>query len=87
LEGFCITITKLRRKTIVTSYCDNILNHETKGYFFKHLFHAQYDMPYIFIKVNEGIAKFFTLVVEGDFNKAMEFKCNTYIIMGYLHSP
>jgi hypothetical protein len=41
-------------------------------------------MPYIFIQVNEGIAKFFTLMVEGHLNKVMEFK---RIIMGYLHSP
>jgi hypothetical protein len=33
LEGFCITIPKPRRKTILASYCDNILNHETKGFF------------------------------------------------------
>ncbi len=44
-------------------------------------------MPYILIQVNEGIAKFFTLMVEGQLNQVMEFKCNTCIIMGYLHSP
>ncbi len=44
-------------------------------------------MFYIFIQVNEGITKFFTLVAKGHLNKVMEFKCNTCIIMGYLHSP
>jgi hypothetical protein len=74
---------KPRRKSILASYCDNILNHETKGYFLKYLFHVQYNMHYILIQVNEGIAKFFTLMVEGHFNKVVEFKCNTYIIMEY----
>jgi hypothetical protein len=83
LEGFCIAIPKPRKKTILASYYNNILNHETKRYIFKYLFHAQYNMPYI---VNEGIAKFFTLMVKSHLNKVMEFKCNTCIIMGYLHS-
>ncbi len=43
-------------------------------------------MPYILIQVNEGIAKFFTLMAS-HLNKVMEFKCNTCIILGYLHSP
>jgi hypothetical protein len=30
--------------------------------FFKYLFHAQYIMLYILIQINEGIAKFFTLM-------------------------
>jgi hypothetical protein len=55
--------------------------------FLKCLFHAQYNMPYILIEINEDIAKFFTLMVEGQLNKVMECKCNTCIIMGYLHSP
>jgi len=41
----------------------------------------------IFIQVNEGIAKFFTLMVECHSNKIMEFKCKTCIILGYLLSP
>jgi hypothetical protein len=65
LEGFCIAIPKLRKKTILASYCNNILNNETKGYFKKYLFHVQYNMPYILIQINENIAKFFTLMVEG----------------------
>jgi hypothetical protein len=44
-------------------------------------------MPNILIKGNEGIAKFFTLTLKGHLNKVMEFKCNTCIILGYLHSP
>ncbi len=44
-------------------------------------------MPYIVIQINESITKFFTLMVEGNLNKVMEFKCNTYIITRYLHSP
>jgi hypothetical protein len=39
-----------------------------------------------YIQVNEGIVKLFTLMVEGHLNKIMEFKCNTYTILGYLHS-
>jgi hypothetical protein len=46
----------------------------------------KYNMPYILIQVNEGIVKKFTLMVEGQLNKVMEFKCNTCIIVGYLHS-
>ncbi len=86
LEGFCITIPKPRTKVILASYCNNILNHETKRYFKKYLFHARYNMPYILIQVNEGIAKFFTLMVKGHLNKVTKFKCNTWIIMGYFHS-
>jgi hypothetical protein len=37
---------KHRRKTILTSYCDNILNHETKGHLKKNvpcsIYHALY---------------------------------------------
>jgi hypothetical protein len=73
-------------KTILASYYDNILNHETKGQFSKYFFHDQNKMPYIFIQVNDGIAKNSTLMVKGHLNKVMEFKCNTCIIMGYLHS-
>jgi hypothetical protein len=86
LQGYYIVIPKPRRKAILASYC-NILNHETKGYFKKYLFHVQYNMPYILIQVNQNIANFFTLMVEGHLSKVIEFKCNTYIIMGYLHSP
>jgi hypothetical protein len=76
LKGEYIAIPKSRRKAVLASYYDNILNHETKGYFFKYLFHVQYNMPYILIQVNEGIAKVVTLIVEGHLNKVMEFKCN-----------
>jgi len=58
-----------------------------KDIFFKYLFHVQYNMPSILIQVNESISKFFALMVEGHFNKVMEFKYDTCIIMGYLHSP
>jgi len=44
-------------------------------------------MPDILIQGNEGIAKKFTLMLEGPFEQVMEFKCNTYIILGYLHPP
>jgi hypothetical protein len=44
-------------------------------------------MADIIIQVNEGIAKNFTWMVEGDLNKIMEFKCNICIILGYLHLP
>jgi hypothetical protein len=65
LEGYCIAIPKPKKKAILTSYCDNILNYETKGYFLKYLFHAQYIMPCILIQINESIAKLVTLMVEG----------------------
>ncbi len=87
MEGYCITLVKLRRKTIPTSFCNNIVNHETKFFFLRYLFHVHYIMPNILIQVNEGIAKFFTLMVECHLSKVMEFKCNTCIILGYLHSP
>jgi hypothetical protein len=31
--GYCTTIPKPRKKIVLASYCDNILNHETKGHF------------------------------------------------------
>jgi hypothetical protein len=31
----------------------------------KYLFHAHYMMPNILIQINEGIAKFFTLMLKG----------------------
>jgi hypothetical protein len=87
LEGYYIALTKPTRKAIPTSFCDNIINHETKEFFKRYLFHVHYIIPNILIRVNEGIANFFTLMVECDLNKVMLFKCNTYITMGYLHSP
>ncbi len=82
MEGYYITIPKYKRKTILASYCDNILNYETKGHFYiKNLFHVQYIMPYILIQMNESIAKLVALMVEGHLNKAMEFKCNTCIVL------
>jgi len=80
-------MSKPRRKVVLASYYNNILNHETKGYFLKYLFHTQYNVPYIVIQVNESIVKFFTFMVKGHLNTVMEFKCNTCIIVGYLHSP
>jgi hypothetical protein len=62
LQGYCIAIAKPRRKVVLASYCNNILNHKTKGYFLKYLFYVQHNMPYILIQINEGIAKFFTLM-------------------------
>jgi hypothetical protein len=40
----------------------------------------------ILIQVNEGITKFFIVMVKGHLNKVMEFKYNTCIILGYLYS-
>jgi len=37
--------------------------------FFKYLFHVHYMMPDILIQGNEGIAKFFTLMLEGPFEQ------------------
>jgi hypothetical protein len=71
-----MAIPKPKRKTILASYYNNILNHETKGYFLKYLFHVQYNMPYISIQVNESSAKFFTLMVKCHLNKVIKFKCN-----------
>jgi hypothetical protein len=64
LEGYYITLSKPKRKKIPTSFCNNIVNHETKGFFLKYLFYAHYIISNILIQVNEGIAKFFTLMVE-----------------------
>jgi hypothetical protein len=44
-------------------------------------------MPNILIQENEGITKFFIMMLESYLNKVMEFKYNTCIILGYLHSP
>jgi hypothetical protein len=85
LEGYYIGLAKPRRKVIPTSFCDNIVNHETKEVFLRYLFHDHYIMPNILIQVNKGIAKFFTLTEKCYLNKVMEFKCNTCIILGYLH--
>jgi hypothetical protein len=65
LEGYCITLAKSKRKTILASFCDNIANDETKECFLKYLFHVHYITPYILIQVNEGIAKLVTLMVKG----------------------
>jgi hypothetical protein len=65
LEGYCIPLAKPKRQAILTSFCSNIANHEIKKCFYKYLFHAHYMMPDILIQGNEGIAKFFTLMLEG----------------------
>jgi hypothetical protein len=67
-----MTIPKHKRKTIPTSYYDNILNHETNGHIY--IFHVQYIMLYILIQIIECIAKLVTLMVEGHLNKIMKFK-------------
>jgi hypothetical protein len=61
--GRCIALTKPRKQAIFASFCDNIINCETKH--LKYLFHAHYMMLDILIQVNEGIAKFFTSMLEG----------------------
>jgi hypothetical protein len=38
-----------------------------KNIFYKYLFHAHYMMPDILIQENEGIVKFFTLMLKGPF--------------------
>jgi hypothetical protein len=60
LEGYYIALTKPRKKVVPTSFCDNIVNHETKELKKKYLFHVHYIMPNILIQINKGIAKFFT---------------------------
>jgi hypothetical protein len=64
LEGYCIALAKLRRQTLPASFCNNIINHDRKKCYLKYLFHAHYMMPNILIHENEGIAKFFTLMLE-----------------------
>jgi hypothetical protein len=59
LEGYCIALAKPKMKVIPTSFCDNIVNHETKYFVLRYLFH-----PHILIQINNGIVKFFTLMVE-----------------------
>jgi hypothetical protein len=54
LEGYCIALEKPRRQTLLTSFCDNIVNHEGKDFFKRYLFHVHYIMPYILIQVNEA---------------------------------
>ncbi len=36
---------------------------------------------YVLYQVNEGIAKLFTLMVKGNLNKVMKYKCNTCVVM------
>jgi hypothetical protein len=64
LERYCITLAKPRRKAIPKSFYNNIVNHETKTFFKRYLFHVHYIMLDILIQLNEGNAKFFTLMVE-----------------------
>jgi hypothetical protein len=71
LEGYYIALTKPRRKAIPTSFCNQIVNHETKELFLRYLFHAHHIIPNTLIQVNGGIAKFFTLMVECHLNKVM----------------
>jgi len=70
LEGYCITLEKTRKQALFTSFCDNIVNHETKECLLKYLFHVHYMMLDILIQENEGIAKFFTLMLEGLFEQS-----------------
>jgi hypothetical protein len=71
--------TKTYKKKIHASFYDNIINHETKECFLKYLFHALSIMLDILIQINEGMAKFFALMVKDHLNKVTKFKCNTYI--------
>jgi hypothetical protein len=64
LEGYCIALAKPRRQALLASFCDNIVNHETKECFLKYLFHAHYMMLDILIQENERIAKKFTLMLK-----------------------
>jgi hypothetical protein len=57
--------SKLKRQTSPASFCDNIINHETNDYFLEYLFHVHYMMLDILIQENEGIIKFFTLMLKG----------------------
>ncbi len=66
-----MALTKPKRKVIPTLFCDNIVNFETKKFFSRYLFHVHYIILDILIQVNEGIAKFFTLMVECHLNKIM----------------
>jgi hypothetical protein len=65
LERYCIPLTKPTRQVIHTSFCDNIINHETNDLKKKYLFHAHYMMLDILIQGNEGITKFFIVMLEG----------------------
>jgi hypothetical protein len=46
LEGYYIALTKPGRKTIPTSFCNNVVNHETKEFIKKiipcSLYHARH---------------------------------------------
>jgi hypothetical protein len=46
---------KPKKKVIPTSFCNNIVNHETNELFLRYLFHAHYIILDILIQVNEGI--------------------------------
>jgi hypothetical protein len=72
LGGYCIALTKLRRKEVLASFCNNIINHETNKCFLN-IYSMVTISCQIMIQVNEGIAKFFTFMVEGDLNNIIEF--------------
>jgi hypothetical protein len=63
LEGYYIALSKPKREVIPKSFYDNIINHETKDFFLRYLFHVHYIMLDILIQADEGNAKFFTLMV------------------------
>jgi hypothetical protein len=65
LERYYITLAKPKKQAIPTSFCNNIIHHETNNFFKNILFHAHSMMPNILIQGIEDIAKFFTLMLEG----------------------
>jgi hypothetical protein len=62
---YCIALVKLKRQALPVLFWDNIIKHEIKKCFLKYLFHVHYMMLNILIQENEGIAKFFTLMLKG----------------------
>jgi hypothetical protein len=87
LKGYCIALAKPRRQALLTSFYNNMINHETKECFLKYLFHVHSMMLDILIQENEGIAKFFHINVKRLYEQSYGVKCNTCINLGYLHSP
>jgi hypothetical protein len=85
LEGYCIALAKLIRKIIPTSFYDNIINHQIKNCLLIHipcsLYHVKHIDPNKWRYCKD-------LHIDGKrLNKFTKFKCNSYIILGYLHSP
>jgi len=65
-EGITLPKQNLKgMQAIQLLFCNNIINYEIEQCFSKYVFHVHCMMLDILIFLNEGIAKFFTLMLKG----------------------